>query len=258
MCITLESEVKMKHATLSPAFSKQVSIYVACDYPGDLWVTLSDKKESQRSARACQFTQVAKLSVCRLDSGWGKRVFVYGASVSSHFSPPAQNRGLFMVVCRGKSGPDGRNLALRQGRQSAGAYWKWSEGRVLWGWLARSWVGQGPPRPGPGAGWRPHRDSEWETEHWGRVALTLKDGWMRRGGGGGVMEGFGAKVLPNVHARAHLSQPQPVTTTGASHFNFISQLIWHAWINSFRLYRHINSITISIISLLRNLVFFNI
>lgn len=29
---------------------------------------------------------------------------MYGASVSSHFSPPSQNRGLFMVVCRGRVG----------------------------------------------------------------------------------------------------------------------------------------------------------
>lgn len=34
----------------------------------------------------------------------GKQVFVYGTSVSSHFSSPGQNSGPFMVACRGGAG----------------------------------------------------------------------------------------------------------------------------------------------------------
>lgn len=50
-----------------------------------------------------------------------------------------------MAVCRGKSGPDGRKLALGQGQQSAGAYWKWSEGRRS-GLVGSARVGQGQAR----------------------------------------------------------------------------------------------------------------
>lgn len=64
-----------------------------------------------------------------------ERVFVYGASVSPHVSPPPRTEGslcLFAVE-------DGRKLAHGQDRQSAGAYWKPRKGpgrpcqlRLLW------------------------------------------------------------------------------------------------------------------------------
>lgn len=67
----------------------------------------------EREQHCCRLTQVslsealicrgaASISVCCLEAVWCKHVFVYGASVSSHFSSPGQNSGPFMVACRGE------------------------------------------------------------------------------------------------------------------------------------------------------------
>lgn len=141
-----------------------------CDYLDELWVTQFDKKEKQQQ---CQFTQVvlqwsiqaliwggaAKLLVCYLEVYGEKHVFVYGASVSSHFSPPAQNRGLFMVVCRGRVGLTAESWPSDKADSLQALTGNGARAEAL-GWLAWSELG----RAGLGAVWHLHRSSERETE----------------------------------------------------------------------------------------------
>lgn len=80
---------------------------------------------------------------------------MYGASVSSHFSPPVQNSRLFMAVCsRGvgltaESWPSDKASSLQELTGNG------ARAEVL-GWLARS----ESSRAGWRAGWRRHRDGE--------------------------------------------------------------------------------------------------
>lgn len=118
--------------------------------------------ESALRQHQCQLTQVvlqwstqaliwggsASLSVCCLQADRAKRVFVYGASVSSHFSPPVQNRGLFMVVCRGrqKVGPHTRPAVCRrllemEGLGRAGPGCRLAAAQIHWkkDWAGKFW-----------------------------------------------------------------------------------------------------------------------
>lgn len=70
---------------------------------------------------------------------------MYGASVSSHFSPPAQNRGLFMVVCRGRVGLTAESWPSDKASSLQALTGNGARTDAL-GWLARPESGRAGPR----------------------------------------------------------------------------------------------------------------
>lgn len=91
---------------------------------------------------------------------------MYGASVSSHFSPPSQNSGLFMAACRGRAGltaeswPSDKASSL-QALTGNGARTE-AQGRLAWHELGRTW---------PQVGWCLHGDGEREADRGGLMRI---------------------------------------------------------------------------------------
>lgn len=69
---------------------------------------------------------------------------MYGASVSSHFSPPAQNRGLFMAVWRRGAGLTAESWPSDKASSLQALTGNGARAEAL-GWLARPESGRAGP-----------------------------------------------------------------------------------------------------------------